>query len=65
MTDARWIEIEKDLENAIGYFEKSIALFEMGGFEETGLSGYQAEMALMHAVQSAHTSLESGLLRIL
>jgi hypothetical protein len=65
MSDARWVEIEIDLENAIGHFEKSIALFELGGFDQAGLQGYQAEMALMHAVQSAHTSLESGLLRIL
>ena len=65
MTDARWVEIEIDLENAIGHFEKSIALFELGGFHQAGLQGYQAEMALMHAVQSAHTSLESSLLRIL
>ncbi len=57
--------IDTDLENAIGHFEKSIALCELGGFDQTGLQGYQAEMALMHAVQSAHTSLESGLLRIL
>ena len=30
-----------------------------------GLDGYQAEMALMHALQSAYTSLEGALLRIL
>ena len=65
MSDARWIEIETDLENALGHFEKSLALFEMGGFDKAGLQGYQAEMALMHALQSAHTSLENGLLRIL
>ncbi len=65
MRDARWIEIEIDLENAIGHFKKSITLFELGGFSEGGIQGYQAEMALMHAVQSGHTSLESSLLRIL
>jgi hypothetical protein len=65
MSDARWIEIDIDLENALGHYEKSIALFELGGFNKSGLRGYQAEMALMHALQAAHTSLESGFLRIL
>lgn len=37
----------------------------MGGFDQAGLRGYQAEMALMHALQSAHTSLENGFSRIL
>jgi hypothetical protein len=37
-------------------------LHQKGGFDAPGIDGYQAEMALMHALQSAHTSLESGLL---
>jgi len=63
--DARWIEIDTDLQTAIDHFEKSIALHELGGFSQPGLKGYQAEMALMHALQSAHTSLENALLRVL
>ena len=39
MSDARWIEIETDLSNALGHFEKSIALFELGGFNQEGLRG--------------------------
>jgi len=50
MTDARWIEIETDLTNAVGHFEKSIALYELGGFNEAGIKSYQAEMALMHSL---------------
>ncbi|MBM3635986.1 MAG: hypothetical protein FJX04_02605 [Alphaproteobacteria bacterium] len=65
MTDARWIEIETDLTNAVGHFEKSIALYELGGFNEAGIKSYQAEMALMHSLQSAHTSLENCFLGIL
>mgnify|MGYP006293782689 CR=1 FL=1 len=65
MSDARWIEVDADIATAIGHFEKSVALYYKGGFDDPGLSGYQAEMALMHALQSAHTSLEGGLLRIL
>ncbi len=65
MTDARWFEIDADIAAAIGHFEKSVALHDKGGFDDPGINGYQAEMALMHALQSAHTSLEAGLVRIL
>ena len=65
MTDARWFEVDSDVTAAIGHFEKSILLYRKGGFDEPGLGGYQAEMALMHSLQSAHTSLESALVRIL
>jgi hypothetical protein len=65
VSDARWFEVYADIEAAIDHFQKSIMLHQKGGFDAPGIDGYQAEMALMHALQSAHTSLESGLLRIL
>ncbi len=65
MRDARWFEVDSDIESAVTHFRQSIALFRKGGFDAAGLEGYQASMALMHALQSAHTSLEAGLLRIL
>lgn len=65
MRDARWLEVDADIASAVGHFERSAALFRKGGFERPGLEGYQASMALMHALQSGHTSLEGGLLRIL
>ncbi len=65
MSDARWIEVESDLDGAARHFERAAALFDAGGFDRPGLDGYRAEMAFMHAVQAAHTSLENGLLRIL
>jgi hypothetical protein len=65
MNDARWFEVQADVEAAVRHFRQSIELYRKGGFDAPGLDGYQAEMALMHALQSAHTSLESGFLRIL
>ncbi len=65
MSDARWFEVEADIAAAISHFEKSVALYDKGGFDDPGINGYQAEMALMHALQSAHTSLEAGLVRIM
>ncbi len=65
MSDTRWLEIEDDLVAAVTHFTRSVALFEAGGFEGDTLDGYRAQMALMHAMQSGHTSMESMLVRIL
>ncbi len=65
MSDARWFEVQADVEAAIRHFRQSVDLYRKGGFDAPGLDGYRAEMALMHALQSAHTSLEGGFLRIL
>ena len=65
MSDARWIEIEGDFRAACTHFAGAVELFDAGGFDETGLSGYRTSMAFLHAMQSGHTSLEAGLLRIL
>ena len=65
MSDGRWFEVNSDIEAATRHFQQSVALYREGGFDASGLSGYRAGMALMHALQSAHTSLESALVRIL
>jgi hypothetical protein len=65
MSDGRWFEIDADIETAVRHFRQSVSLYRDGGFDAPALAGYRATMALMHALQSAHTSLESALLRIL
>ena len=65
MSDARWIEIESDFQAACKHFAGAADLLDAGGFDDTGLDGYRTSMALMHAMQSGHTSLEAGLVRIL
>lgn len=65
MSDSRWIDIEDDAASAAEHFRLAVALDEAGGFDVAGLEGYRARMAFMHSVQSAHTSLEATLLRIL
>jgi hypothetical protein len=65
LSDERWFEVDADIESAIRHFRRSLELHEAGGFDDPGLDGYRAEMALMHAVQSGHSSLESALIRIL
>lgn len=65
MTDARWIEVEDDLDSACRHFGNAARLYDEGGFEADGLPGYKARMALLHSMQSAHTALEAALKRIL
>ncbi|WNJ89615.1 hypothetical protein [Bosea sp. 685] len=65
MTDARWVEVEDDLASACKHFRNAARLYDEGGFEAEGLNGYKSEMALQHAMQSGHTSLEGALKRIL
>lgn len=65
MSDARWIEVEDDLDSACRHFENATKIYEEGGFDSPGLPGYKTRMALLHAMQSAHTSLEAALRRIL
>jgi hypothetical protein len=65
MSDARWIEIERDAAAAAEHFGRAAALNDLGGFDAPGLEGYRAQMAFLHAMQSGHTSLENCLLRVL
>ena len=65
MSDARWFEIDEDVAAATKHFGMSVDLFAAGGFDGEGIGAYRAHMALMHAMQSGHTSLESALVRIL
>jgi ribonuclease HepT-like protein len=65
VTDGRWFEVDSDIEAAVHHFRQAAVLYHEGGFDAPGLAGYRATMAIMHALQSAHTSLESALLRIL
>lgn len=65
MTDARWLDVESDIAAAVRHFQSACDLHEAGGFDAEGLAGYRAQMALMHSLQSAHTSAEAGLLRLM
>ena len=65
MSDARWIDIAADFAAAASHFRNSAALYDLGGLDGSDLDGYRARMAFMHAMLAGHTSLESGLVRIL
>lgn len=65
MSDARWNDVAVDVMDACKHFGNARAIFDRAGFNREGLDGYILEMALLHALQSGHTSMEGALLRIL
>ncbi len=65
MSDARWFEVDEDVAAATKHFEMSADLFAAGGFDGDDIGAYRARMALMHSMQSGHTSLEAALVRVL
>ncbi len=65
MTDARWLDVESDVAAAVRHFQNACDLHDAGGFNAEGLDGYRAQMALMHSLQSAHTSAEAALKRLM
>lgn len=65
MSDERWLDIRETADSACGHFRRAVELYRVGGFAGDTLDAYRARMGFMHAVQSAHTSLEGAILRIL
>jgi len=45
MTDARWIEVEDDLNSACRHFGNAAQLYDEGGFDADDITGYRATMA--------------------
>lgn len=66
MTDeTRWGDILDAARSAAAHFRAAAEIFEGGGLEASSSSGYRNRMAFYHAMQSAHTALESALKRSL
>lgn len=65
MSDARWIEIERDVQASVTHFAGAVRAFTDPDLRTAGWEGYKTRMSLMHAMQAGHTSLETALLRIL
>ena len=65
-SDARWADVESDVVAMALHFGDAVELHARGGFDiENSLEKYARGYALMHAMQSGHTSAESVMRRIL
>lgn len=70
MTDARWADVQDEIERAMTHYSRAARLFNAGGLEADGdvvddLDLYRNQMALQRAMQAAHRTLKGGLTRIL
>ncbi|MXW86116.1 MAG: hypothetical protein F4103_03310, partial [Boseongicola sp. SB0673_bin_14] len=68
MSDARWVEVEEDIADAVHHFSMAAAMHGEDTAIRSGsgdLASYKDGMALMHSMQCAHTSFENAMKRIL
>jgi hypothetical protein len=65
MSDARWTDVDKDIENALMHLGMAVRIFEAAGFDAPDLEGYRNSSAFMHAMGAGYTSVENALRRIL
>jgi hypothetical protein len=66
VSDARWADVESDVVAVTLHFGNAIELYARGGFDiENHLERYARRYALLHAMQSGHTSAEATMRRIL
>jgi hypothetical protein len=59
------MEVEVDVQSALLHFGMAVRIFDAGGFDAPDPEGYARGAAFMHAMQSAHTSAEQALVRVL
>ena len=65
MTDARWIDVERDITSGLCHIERAIILYESRDISGDNLDQYFNRMGFLHAMQSGYTSMENGLRRVL
>lgn len=65
MRDERWIEVQADFQSAVKHFEKAQKLHALGTNARDDEEADTYALAFMHAMQAGHTSLESGMVRIM
>jgi hypothetical protein len=65
VSDARWSDIDADIDAAVGHFSRAIQIYRASGLHDDNLDGYMRRMAFMHAMLAGHTSIEKALLRVL
>jgi hypothetical protein len=65
MSDSRWTDVERDIDDGLRHFGMALRIFEAGGFDAPDLEGYKSSSAFMHGMAAGYTSVENALKRIL
>lgn len=64
MNEALWIDVFSDVDSSIRHMTKGIEIFDQGHLEGADTDSYMRQMAVMHSLQSAYSSVESAIRRI-
>jgi uncharacterized protein YutE (UPF0331/DUF86 family) len=65
MSDARWVDVQDQIDRGLKHFGRAIRLYSQSTFDPEAEDGQDDAMALMHYMQLAHTAVENALLRVL
>jgi hypothetical protein len=65
VTDARWEDVNADVDNAVTHFRNALLLRAASAADAVDFERYRDDMAFMHAMQSAYNSAEAALLKVL
>lgn len=65
MNDERWIEVQNDFQSAAKHFETAQRVYGRGIATDDAEQEHLYALAFMHAMQAGHTSLETGMVRIM
>ena len=65
MSDSRWTDVDRDIDNALMHLGMALRIFDADGFDASDLEAYKYSSSFMHAMGAGHTSIENALTRIL
>jgi hypothetical protein len=65
MSDPRWTDVDKNIDDALRHFGMAVRIFAEAQFDAPDLEGYKSSGAFMHAMGTGYTSVENAVERIL
>ncbi|MXX91135.1 MAG: hypothetical protein F4213_16615 [Boseongicola sp. SB0677_bin_26] len=65
MSDSRWLDADRNVRSAIQHFSMALKIWGNRHADKDQYDQYVQDAALMHAMQSGHTSFENAMLNIL
>ncbi|MDI4239444.1 hypothetical protein AAFX91_17405 [Bradyrhizobium sp. 31Argb] len=65
MSDSRWTDVDRDIDDALRHLGMALRIFDAGGFDAPDLEGYKSSTSFMHAMATGYTSVENAVKRIL
>ena len=55
MSDSRWTDVDRDIDDALRHFGMALRIFAAGGFDAADLEGYKSSSSFMRGVAAGYT----------